>query len=318
MSSTVRRDDPPPTRFPAGLMHAAARLYYLENATQAEVAERLHTSRATVSRLLSEARRVGMVRIDVRPPFDEDAEELAREVEQALGLERVLLVGPPAGGPVGAALAPALSAALQDVGLRSGDVLLVSSGRTVYEAAQAPLPALPGVILVPSIGGHDEPEPWYAPNEITRRMAERAGGTPTFLYAPALPDPVLYEGLLKDSGYVRVVELWRSSRCAIMGIGAAPLSRSSLPGFVPRDAPSLRRAVGDVCSRFYDAEGEPVEFPGSDRLVATDLDVVRQIPTVIGVAAGLEKVQSIRAAGRAGYIKQLVTDTVTAAALVAE
>jgi DNA-binding transcriptional regulator LsrR (DeoR family) len=38
-------------------MYSAARLYYLEDATQADVAQRLGTSRATVSRLLSEARR---------------------------------------------------------------------------------------------------------------------------------------------------------------------------------------------------------------------------------------------------------------------
>jgi DNA-binding transcriptional regulator LsrR (DeoR family) len=298
-------------------MHAAARLYYIEDANQGEVAERLGVSRATVSRLLSEARRAGIVRIEVMPLVDEDADALATRVAEALALERVYLAPSPIRGPVGAALAPYLSLALDDAGLRAGDVLLVSSGRTVYEAAQVPLPRMPGVIVVPTIGGHDEPEPWYATNEITRQIAERIGGVPMFLYVPALPAPGLHTGLLDDPNYRRVQDLWKHARGAIMAIGAPPLTRTSLPLFVPRSADALRRAVGDVCSRFYDAVGNPVAFPGSERLVATGLDVVRELPSVIGLAAGLVKVQSILTAAEAGYIDSLVTDVETATALLA-
>jgi DNA-binding transcriptional regulator LsrR (DeoR family) len=305
-------------RFPKALMHAAARLYYLEDATQAEVAERLGTSRATVSRLLSEARRTGIARIEVIAPVDEELDELAATVAAALGLLRVYLARQEATGlPLGEALAPALSLALQDAELSTGDVLLVSSGRTVYEASQASLPSLPGVVLAPTIGGQDEPEVWYAPNEITRQVAERVGGTPTFLYAPALPAPRLHEGLVEDPGFRRVVDLWETARCAIMGVGAPPLMRTSLPRFVPQEAGSLRRAVGDVCSRFYDEDGEPVPFPGSERLVATGFDALRRIPSVIAIAAGAMKLPSIRVAAKAGYVNQLVTDTDTAAALIA-
>lgn len=304
-------------RYPNSLMYSAARLYYLEDATQAEVAKRLGTSRATVSRLLSEARRAGIARIEVIEPVDDDLGELARRVETALGLRQVDLVASPAHRPVGEGLATALSTALQRVGLHAGDVLLVSSGRTVYEAAQASLPAMPGVIVAPTIGGQDEPEAWYATNEITRQVAERVGGAPTFLYAPALPAAKLHAGLLEDAAFQRVLDLWRTARCAIMGIGAPPLTRTSLPRFVPQADGSLRHAVGDVCSRFYDADGKAVKWLGSERLVATSLDALREIPAVIGVAAGEVKVPSIRVAANARYITQLVTDAETAAALIA-
>ena len=185
MATNARRDS-------GALMHQAAMLYYLEDATQAEIAARLGVSRASVSRLLSEARREGIVRIEVVAPVNRDAEELERRAANALGLDAVWLSRLPARGPVGARLAPSVSAALQAVGLVAGDVLLVSSGRTVYEAAQAELPPLPNVLLAPMIGGHDEPEAWYSPNEITRQIALKVGGLPTFLYAPALPGPVLY------------------------------------------------------------------------------------------------------------------------------
>jgi DNA-binding transcriptional regulator LsrR (DeoR family) len=298
-------------------MHTAASLYYLEDATQAEIAERLGVSRATVSRLLSEARRNGIVRIEIVTPVDRDLDDLAVRLAGALRLDAVHLSGPSTHGPVGAALAPALATALRAVDLVPGDVLLVSSGRTVYEASRAQLPSLPGVVVVPTIGGHEEPEAWYATNEITRRVAVKVGGTPSFLYAPALPSQDLFESLLNDTSYQRVLDLWGRARCAIMGVGAPPLGRTSLPRFVPRDAAGLRASVGDVCSRFYDADGRPVPWPGSERLIATGLDALEEMPACIALAAGPEKVPSLLAGASAGYFRRLVTDAETATALLA-
>lgn len=306
------------SRFSKSLMHSAARLYYLEDATQADIAVRLGTSRATVSRLLSEARREGIVRIEVVAPVDHDLGSIAHDLEEGLGLEHVWLSGIPSQGTtVGAALAPALSAALRSVGLAPGDGLLVSSGRTMFEAAQAELPELPGVRLAPMIGGQDEPEVWYATNEITRQVAHKVGGTPTFLYAPALPSVELFETLRGDPAAQRVLERWRTARCAVMGVGAPPLTRTSLPRFMASDISVLRASVGDVCSRFYDADGAPVPFPGSERLIATGLETLRDIPATIAVAAGENKAPGIVSGARAGYFKQLVTDVATAEALLA-
>jgi DNA-binding transcriptional regulator LsrR (DeoR family) len=304
------------TRFSKALMHAAAQLYYAEDATQAQIATRLGMSRATVSRLLAEARREGIVRIEIVAPVEHDLDELGERLRDALGLDAVHLSAL-THGTKGEALAPGLSAALRSANLNPGDALLVSSGRTTYEASQTELPRFPGVLLAPTVGGQDEPEAWYATNEITRRLAERIGGTPTFLYAPALPGPDLYETLLADASTRRVTELWGSARCAVLGVGAPLSTRTTLPRFVPSDTRVLATAVGDICSRFYDRDGEPVAFPGSERLIATSLERLRDIPVTIALAAGASKVPSLLAAARAGYFNQLVTDSETALALLA-
>lgn len=309
-------EDAQRARFSPALMHSAATLYYDQDATQAEVAERLGLSRATVSRLLSEARRAGIVRIEVVAPVDHDLDALAERLAAALGLRSAWIPALPTRGPVGEALAPALSAALRAVGLARGDVLVVSTGRTVYEAAQGSLPELPGVTLAPMIGGQDEPEVWYAPNEIIRQFAVRVGGDPVFLYAPALPGPELHDTLLHDPSTRRVFELWSRARCAVLGVGAPPLTRASLPRFIASDTDSLHGSVGDVCSRFYDAHGEAVAFRGSERLIATDFERLREIPDTIAVAAGAVKVPSILTGAASGYFNQLVTDADTSAALI--
>jgi len=307
-----------PSRFPAELLHAAATLYYLEDATQAQIAKRLGTSRPTVSRLLSEARRQGIVRIEVLPPPALAGSSLARRLEVALGLHAVYLSTVPPGIAVGAALAPALGTALRAVGLQPGDILLVTSGRAVYEAAQSQLPRLEGIRLAPTIGGQHEPEPWYQTNEITRTIATRVGGSASFLYAPALPSAQLHRSLLRDPSIRKVVEMWDQGSAVVMGVGGPLLGRESLPQFFPRDAPGVREAVGDICSRLYDASGRPLKFPGSDRLMAIELESLRKIPHSIAVATGRSKVRSMVAAARAGYFNQLVTDEATAVLLLDE
>lgn len=306
---------------PAHLLYAVAVEYYLQDATQAEIAARLQTSRATVSRLLSEARRRGVVQIDVVRPAPEADGDLAEQAARALGLARVHLYADlPATAPaalLSSALGPPLSAALAGAGLAAGDVLLVSSGRMAYAASRAELPALPGVLVAPTVGGQLEPEPWYQTNEIIRAFAASVGGHPAFLYAPALPGEALRAGLLEDPSIRRVTDTWAVARAAVLGVGAPPAQRVSLPHFVPAQHAALDRAVGDICSRFFDRDGAPVPFPGSDRLIALELDVLRRVPVTVAVAAGPEKVAGVLAAARAGYVNQLVTDRTTAGLLVA-
>ncbi|GAA3701000.1 sugar-binding transcriptional regulator [Gordonia hankookensis] len=309
--------------FSPALLYAAAKLYYSEDATQAEVAAQLGTSRATVSRLLAEAKRQGIVRIEVVPPTGAEDGDLAERVAQAIGLTSVHLSLPlPAPAPgrtgvdvMGGTLAPVVARALAGAGLLPGDVLLVSSGRTVYEVAQFELTSLPGVLVVPTVGGNDQPEAWYQTNEITRLIADRVGGRPNYLFAPALPGPDLYRSLLNDPAIERIIRLWPHARAALMGVGAPPLLRSDIPQFVPTSSVSLRDSVGDVCSRFFDRDGAAVDFEGGDRLIAVELELLRHIPVGIAVAVGADKVESVIAGARGGYFNQLVTDPATALAI---
>jgi DNA-binding transcriptional regulator LsrR (DeoR family) len=294
-------------------------MYYDEDATQAEVAAKLGTSRATVSRLLSEARRQGIVRIEVVSPSYRNSDDLAEQVAGTLGLEAVYLsqalpvsTQGVSAERLGSVLAPAVGRALSALRLVPGDVLLVSSGRTMYEVASFDLPQLPGVVVAPTVGGADQPEAWYQTNEITRLIASRIGGRATYLFAPALPGPELYETLRNDPAIQRVLHLWPQARCVLMGVGAPPTLRLEAPLFVPTGAAGMLDAVGDVCSRFFNRLGEPVDFPGSERLIAIDLAQLKEIPVSIAVAAGPVKVAPIIVGARAKFFNQLVTDPLTA------
>lgn len=301
-------------RFDAEMLYEAARLYYEEGKTQAEVAVALSVSRPTVSRLLAEARDVGIVEIKVHRPLGVAVDHLAERVRAQLGLRRVRLTRSEAA--TGAVLATEVGALLREARLEAGEPLLVSSGVTLYGCIQGDLPSLPGVIVAPTVGGQEEPEPWYQTNVLTTTLAAKVGGVPLYLHAPALPSAALYESIIEEPSVQRVMSAWNRSRIALLGLGTALANRASAPAFVPKRSASLKRAVGDICSRFYDAEGRPVSFAGSDRLVALPLERLTTMEFAVGVAAGPSKVTSIRAAARAGYINTLVTDVATAEAIL--
>lgn len=294
------------------LLHEVASLYYLDEITQAEIAERLGMSRPGVSRLLAEARRRGIVRIEIPPLLQEDREDLTEELREALDLRRVILTEPSPPEVRGSTLAQALASALRDMSLRRGSVLILSTGRTIFETIHAHVPELPGVVVVPSVGGQGEPEAWYAANELTRRFAQECGGHPEFLFAPSLPGAHLYETLLHDPSTSNVIDLWRKADCAVLGIGSPPSQRKSIASDIPLGDPALNRAVGDVCLHFFDLNGEPVSFPGSDRVIGTPVSTLREIPHAIALATGSDKAPSIIGAARGGYINELITDSATA------
>ena len=304
------------SRFPADLVHAAAVLYYLEDATQAEIGQRLRTSRATVSRLLAEARRRGVVTITVSEPESAASEDLAARVAGALSLASVHLAPGPGTATIEVGLGTAVSAALLASSLGADDVVLLSSGRMLYATANSHLPALPGVRVAPTVGGLADPEPWYQTNEITRSFAARVGGYPVFLHAPALPGAAVHASLIADPSVAQVLRLWNTARCAVVGVGAPPSARSTMPAFVPGVAGSLPHAVGDICSRYFDASGAPVDFPGSERMIGITLEQLRAVESTIAVAMGPEKVITMLVAARAGYFDRLVTDAATATLLL--
>jgi len=76
-----------------------------------------------------------------------------------------------------------------------------------------------------------------------------------------------------------------------------------------------RGAVGDICLRYFDAQGQPVLEEDEEFVVSVALPKLRSIHRVLGLAGGQNKVQAIRGALKGGYLDILITDLDTAQAL---
>jgi DNA-binding transcriptional regulator LsrR (DeoR family) len=130
------------------------------------------------------------------------------------------------------------------------------------------------------------------------------------------------ENLLGDPVMADVARQWRELTMALVGIGSLePSELLQLSGNAvdPPDQQALlaQGAVGDVCHRFFSADGELIASDIDARVVGIAPDDYRAIPRRVGVAGGLRKRKAIRAAIKGGWVNVIVTDLATAHDLLA-
>lgn len=295
------------------LLHTVAKLHYVSDLSQVQIAKKLGLSTATISRLLQKARAEGVVRIEVRDLANPD--ELGAEMAAALGLEQVVAIDAQAENML-TALAPPLARMLVSAGLGRESVLMLGWGRTIWAILDAGFPPLPGIAVVPSTGGMQQSAHHFHSNEIARRAAEVTGGVPHFIHAPYLPSPGAFETLRADPSVADSIALWDRIDAAVVGIGVPHGMASPETGVDPRE-PALAGAAGDVVRHYFDERGEILNWRGEGQMIGVTCEQLRAAPFSVGLAVGDAKVRSIIGAARSGMVKRLITDISTAEAVLA-
>jgi deoxyribonucleoside regulator len=305
------------------LLAYVASLYYEGRRSQAEIAGEVGLSRSMISRLLDEAHRRGLVEIRIQWPTA-TVPELERRLERRFGLRQACVVDA-SGLPYPAMLrqlGAAADAQLQAL-LGDGVTISVAWGSALWETARAVRPgSWHGLEVVQCIGALGSAHSESDGPAIAHLLAQKLGGGYRYLHAPLVVDSEdVCRGLLADRTIAETLALAGRADIALVGIGTVDPERSSLrrAGYLSPDAVAeLRRlgAVGDICARYFDATGVPIDAPIDRRIVGIGLDALRKIPTVLGIAGGAVKAESILGALRGGYLDILVTDREVADALL--
>jgi DNA-binding transcriptional regulator LsrR (DeoR family) len=179
-----------------------------------------------------------------------------------------------------------------------------------------------GAQVVQILGGVGNPGAEAHATHLTRRLANLVAGTATLLPAPGVVGSPEAKRVLRRDRYVQeATALFRSVTLALVGIGAIEPSKmlaASGNVFSPQELEVLRSrgAVGDICLRFFDATGTPVSTPLDDRVISIELQELRRVGRVVGIAGGLRKTAAIRGALRGGLVNVLITDRSTAERLL--
>ena len=311
----------PPPRDPS-LLARAARLYFVEDRSQDDVAAELGTTRSNVSRMLKQARDLGIVEIRIVDPARRD-----HELERALGDRfplvdaRVLEVAPDTDvlPGVGRLAVRWLEETLQD-----GQVVALSWG----QALEAMVRAVDGLSrrdleVVQLVGGLSSLNSAATGQELVRELSERMGARHRYLHAPALfGSAEALAMLLRERTIAAALDAAKRADIAIVGIGTPGIGSSeallTALALTPeeRAAFDAARPVGDVCGRYYDLAGRDVGGAVGERVLAVTLDDLRAIPTVAGIAAGPEKARGILGALHGRIIDVLVCDQAAARAVL--
>ena len=297
------------------LMLKAAWYYYFENLTQQAIADRLCISRMRVIKLLEAARQTGVIQFRLRSD-GVGMMEVSRRLMEKYRLKDVFIIPTPdAGAQPNEAVARAGAMYVAD---RLGDNACINVGygdtlsRTLNHLAtmvQSP------VTCISLTGGVS----YYLPNARSNIFNARLVLMPAPLLAST---PEMAAAMLAESSVSEIIRMASLSSFTLVGIGSMDDSATIIKSGMLSQADLLRlrtsNAVGDVLCHFLGADGQLISTPIEDRLIATPLSGLKAMPNVVGLAAGSQKVEAIRAVLRGGYLDVLITDEATANLLLRE
>ncbi|MCS7062016.1 MAG: sugar-binding transcriptional regulator [Anaerolineae bacterium] len=302
------------------LLVQVAEKYYMDQLTQAQIAEMYNISRSTVSRLLSRARDEGIVRIQIVRPRTRHA-ALENRLCKQFGLTEAIVITAqqwPNQADELRRLVGSQAAQFVDPLIKPGMVVGVGRGRTLAELAYglSKVASMRKITLVQLLGDIDVQHSLTRGAEITRVLCEAYGGTAYFLNAPALArDRQLAHLLMQSSNLQQVSEWYNRLDLAMVGVGALRNSPLVLAGLLTEPEIQVLAeagAVGDICGHFYTIDGTLVDnaYPGIS--IGISWEQLRACPRRVIIATGPEKAAPILGLLRINMIDVLVTDERTA------
>lgn len=301
----------------------AAKLYYVSGLSQAEVAQRLGVSRPTVSKLLQHARDEGFVMISLHDPREgEDA--VVNALSTTYGLESVRVVRPASAdkADVLSALGSAGADMVEDL-VRDGMSIGLSWGNTMNSVAEhLRNQDREAVTVVQLKGGHSHTRLNTNDLSTLTRFARAFNAEMLTLPLPVIFDSATTKKLVEADRHVAtVMHSGANADMAVFTVG--DVHRESLLlnlGYLSEEEIEslMASAVGDVCSRFFDAYGRIADERIDARTVGITLEALRSRPIRVMIAGGKEKVEAIRGALSMGMATHLVIDHATATRVVGE
>ena len=291
----------------------AAWYYYMEDNTQAQIAETMGVSRAKVIRLLEEARAQGIVQFSFRK---NDSQRVSAEqlLIDRFGLKDAFVVPTPLdSSAINQSIAQGAAHYVSDH-LREDGYLNIGYGDTVSRMLGFLAKNREESLNVVSLTGGVS---YYLPSVGTTAYSMHLFLTPSPLVVSSrqVRDALLDEKSLQD-----VSTMTEHADMSVVGIGAAVEGATVLRNGILNEGElavlKMQGAVGDVLNHFMDKDGNLIQTEIEDRVISTDLDKLRQLKNVVGVAGGKDKVTAIKAVLNGGYLNVLITDSDTAAELL--
>lgn len=297
-------------------------LHFVDGMKQADIALAMNLSPSKVNRLISQGRKLGMVKIEINSPY-QGLVDVERRLVEASGLSSTVVAPTVSGSPdttlqqVGRAAANQFLEALRD-----GDVIAITGGKAVSAVVENLQSEQSFDVTVVPLTGGVQGKHYTDVNHLATRLAEKLGGTTMLLHAPLFAESREQRDMLMEMASIKgVFDLARKAAIALVGIGSIQTASSSYYDLNPmpnpdRELVARSGAAGEFLAHLIRDDGSMADYPPNRRLVALEPEELANCRRTIGVAAGLEKVRPIRAALAGRYLDSLVLDEDTALAVL--
>lgn len=301
-----------------------SRLYYLEGATQAQIAKQLNLSRPTISRALQYARDNNIVNIQVNDPLS-NVDDLRAQLQRKYQLDDVVIadVGPTGNYQEDLDLLGQAAAAYLPQIIQDNDTIGISWGRTLAAVARHLQPSDRKNVQVVYLKG-------TVANSTHNNFVVEVTKHFNACYhtqAEILPLPVIFDNqdikkmVVKDRFIHSILTAAQQAQVALFTVGTTATDATLFElGYLNKKeiAKLQKESVGDIVSQFVDADGQIVDPALTARTVALPIDQLKEKRQAVLVAGGMAKLPAIRAALAGRYANVLVTDTNVALHLIDE
>lgn len=287
--------------------------YYFDNMTQQRISELLGISRMRVVKLLDKARNTGIIQFKIRKDSVSRL-QLEKLLAETYGLKDTFVVpSPPSEVAVNENIARAAAMYINNR-LDSNSFINMGYGDTQSRILNNLATMAEHPLSVVSLTGGVS---YYLPNNMSTIFNAK-------LYL--IPSPLLVSSkevvqAIQNEGSVHEISrMLQLSSLSVVGIGSignnATIVKSGILSENDFLYLKMKGAVGDILCHFIDKDGNLIETGIEERLITTSLPTLRNLNNVIGVAAGDDKVDAIKAVLKGGYIDILITDESTALQLL--
>ena len=295
------------------LLAYVAELYYNRGLSQQEIGAIIGASRPTVSRLIEDAKKQGIVKITIESSVSKN-NKLSSKLAKAYDLKDAVVIKADFDFDKSIELCAKAVASILPIYLHTGMSLGVSWGRSINSVVDAiDDDTFEGIDVCQMVGCMSMGNPNVDGFSTAQRLAKKMHGnfssinTPLFIeghevYNYLINEPLINHALLKSCN----VDV------CISGVGAARDTKNSIHQSGYYDSYSLDRfadkgAVASFVGTFIDINGERVDVENIYN-IATPLSMVKKIPVSIVLSATVDKAEATYAVLNGEYVDVLVVD----------
>lgn len=283
-----------------------AKRYYLEDQKQSDIAQELGVSRPLVSRMLSEARELGIVEITIHEPGAREARLLERLRLSSSIRDGVLVEDGANDDATNRLLSQGAVELLRRRGVRRLGVgwgYLI--GQLVSWLEENPQPSSTITDICPLVGNASIPARNYQSNENVRLMAQQMGAAPHFLYLPALPDSLEEKQVLCSTEvYRQIHQRWEELDTALVNIGDYPSSPDFASLVRYGSLLQRQRACGRMLIYYFNEDGFVIQSE-QDFAIQIPIDILKRCPNIIGVCSANTSAKALRGALKSGFFTHI-------------
>jgi deoxyribonucleoside regulator len=292
------------------LLVKVAKLYYMENRNQSEIADILGVSRSLVSKYLSDAKELGIVEINIHDLLQEDLNPLEYIVDRfKLQGGKIVPFSTNEDLMNQWLVDQGTQAVLQNLEGRE-HVFGLGWGSTIGEIVSNIVRSnlnrnLTGKI-VPIIGNAPTSNRNYHTNELVRMLSEKTLLKPTYLYAPVIcASQQEKEAFVNAESFQEVEKIWNELDLILVNIRNHP----SVPDLatVARfgDRLNEQNAVGMLLGYYFDIHGNILSSE-NDYAIQIPLEQIKKSRKVIALASSRVRPEAIIGALNTGLITHVL------------